>query len=471
MKKSRLVHIFQTLTKKEIRDLRKWLHSPAHNQREDSINLFEYLVTEKRLEKDRDLEKEVAFFAVYPELKTFDDAKMRQAMYFLLKSTEEFLIYEELRTDKIRTQAALISIFRKRELWKYCEQTIKSVKDKQEQSAFRDSRHFRNSYIIEREEYRYTSGNNRISPNLQEMSDALDVTFIADKMRQMCLMLTHQKVYKTEYAISFKDLIIKEIESNNLTEYPAIALYYYIYKMLIEGEHTNWFESLKSEINKSIHLFKQSEQRDLYLAAINYCIQKMNSGESTYMREVFDLYREAFEQEILFENGLISRWTFLNVMTISSILKEYRWAEAAIEKYQYNIEEQYRENTVHYASAKLKFEQKDYDAAMDLLIQYEYDEILMNLNAKSMLLKIYYEREELTALEALIGSMRTYLNRKKMMSYHKGNFKNFLKMLSKLNKINPYSKAEKEKLRMQISNINPIIPSEKKWLLTQLNKI
>lgn len=471
MKKSRLVHIFQTLTKKEIRDLRKWLHSPAHNLREDSINLFEYLVTEKRLEKDKDLEKEVAFFAVYPELKTFDDAKMRQVMYFLLKSTQEFLIYGEITQDKIRSQIGLISIFSKRELGKYSEKTIKELEAKQKQSSYRDSEYLRNKYMIEREKYEYEFNNNRIASNLQILSDALDLTFIADKIRQMCFMLTHQKVYKKEYVLSFKDLIIEEIESNNLTDHPAIALYYYIYKMLTEEEHTEWFESLKFEISRNIHLFKKSEQRIFYLSAINYCIQKMNRGESAYMREVFDLYREAFEQEILFENGLISRWTFLNVMTISSILKEYQWAETAIEKYQYNIEEQYRENTVHYASAKLKFEQKDYDAAMDLLIRYEYDEILMNLNAKSMLLKIYYEREELTALEALIGSMRTYLNRKKMMSYHKGNFKNFLKMLSKLNKINPYSKAEKEKLRTQISNINPIIPSEKKWLLTQLEKI
>lgn len=470
MKKSRLIHIFSVLNKKEIRDLRKWLHSPAHNQRADSVILFEYLVSENRLSKVDELDKTKFFEHLFPSETKYDDAKVRQVMYFLLKSTEEFLIYEEISKDKIRTEAALINILRKRELWKYCEQTIKSVTDKQEKTAIKDSRQLRNAYIIERERYRYTSGNNRISPNLQEMSDALDLTFIADKMRQMCLMLTHQKVYKKDYKISFTESVINEIENNKLTEVPAVAFYYYIYKSLTAEDSQVHFEKLKEEIKENIELFSKSEQRDIYLFAINYCIRELNAGDSNFLRETFKLYKEGFENNILFENNLISRWTFLNVMTTASLLEEYEWAEMAIERFKNNIEEQYRENTVHYATAKLKFEQKDYDAAMDLLIQYEYDEILMNLNAKSMLLKMYYEREESKALEGLIESMRTFINRKKIISYHKNNVKTFLRLIKKLNHLNPYDKTEQELFKSQVAEVNELFPSEKKWLLAQLEK-
>ena len=85
MKKSRLVSILQTFNKKEIRDFRKWLHSPAHNQRQDVIDLYEYLMRGNRLEKDKYLAKDRAFAALFPNRK-YNDSEMRQVMHFLFKA-------------------------------------------------------------------------------------------------------------------------------------------------------------------------------------------------------------------------------------------------------------------------------------------------------------------------------------------------------------------------------------------------
>ena len=84
MKKSRLVHILKTFNKKEVRELRKWLQSPAHNQREDVLHLFEYLVEKNHLERDKYLEKEKVYPFIYKKEK-YDDAKMRQVIHFLFK--------------------------------------------------------------------------------------------------------------------------------------------------------------------------------------------------------------------------------------------------------------------------------------------------------------------------------------------------------------------------------------------------
>jgi len=111
MKKSRLINIFKTLTKKEIRDLRKWLHSPAHNQREDTVLLFEYLVAEDNLYEENLLDKSTVFQHLMPDEKKFDDAKIRQVMYFLLKSTEEFLTYQEFLKDKTGQEILLARVF------------------------------------------------------------------------------------------------------------------------------------------------------------------------------------------------------------------------------------------------------------------------------------------------------------------------------------------------------------------------
>ncbi len=124
---------------------------------------------------------------------------------------------------------------------------------------------------------------------------------------------------------------------------------------------------------------------------------------------------------------------------------------------------------VHFCLARLHFEKGEYDTAMRLLQQVEYDDILMNLNAKTMLLKMYYEQEELSALESLLESFRIYIQRKKMIGYHSSNYKNILRFTRKLIKINPYSRKQKDKLKMEIEAAKPL--SEREWLLGRLEAL
>ena len=86
-----------------------------------------------------------------------------------------------------------------------------------------------------------------------------------------------------------------------------------------------------------------------------------------------------------------------------------------------------------------------------------------------MLLKIYHETDEFKVLESLLESMRAYLQRKKVLGYHKSNYKNIIHYTKKLLKVNPYSKAQKEKLKLEIEAAKPL--TEKAWLLKQLAEL
>ena len=86
-----------------------------------------------------------------------------------------------------------------------------------------------------------------------------------------------------------------------------------------------------------------------------------------------------------------------------------------------------------------------------------------------MLCKIYYEEEEVDALESLLESIRTYLQRKKVVAYHKANYKNIIRYTKKLTRTTSFNITKKEKLIKEIEEANPL--TEKEWLLEQLNKI
>jgi hypothetical protein len=93
---------------------------------------------------------------------------------------------------------------------------------------------------------------------------------------------------------------------------------------------------------------------------------------------------------------------------------------------------------------------------MKLLAQLDYDDYLITLSSKTMLLKMYYELDEYNTLDSLLGSMNTYLQ-------------HIIHFTKKLLRTTPYGREQKEKLRQELEAANPL--TERKWLLEQLDKM
>ncbi len=469
MKNSQLIVILKTFSKKELRELKKWLDSPAHNQREDVLMLFEYLTSNTNLDNERYLKKEKVFGKIFPK-EPYDDARLRQTMHFLLKAVEDYLLWEEMREDVVQTRIALAGVYRKRKLSKVFQKTIRQIEELQQNAPYQNEQFLRNDYLLQLEKYSSTEGKERnININLQEVSDALDVSFFAEKLLQTCRMLSHQKIYKTEYKFGLIESTLQHVEQENLVRIPAIGIYYYTYKTLTERDNAGYFAELEKLIQTYGHQFPSAQSRETYLFAINYCVGRINAGEAPYIRKLFELYRQGFEQKILIENDTISPATFHNAAAIGLSLKEYAWVEYFINNHKDYLEEAHRDSFYLFNLAKLRYEQKDYDSAMRLLAQTDFANILVHLNAKTMLLKMYYELDETDAMESLLESMRAYLQRKKVIGAGRANYQNLIKYSTKLLRINPYNTAQKEKLRQDILSADRL--AERDWLLKQVDAL
>lgn len=469
MQKSVLVEIIHSLNKKEVREIHKWLQSPAHNLRQDVVALFDYL-SGKSPEATDSLEKEVVWRAVFPQ-DDFDDARMRQVMYFLLKAIEDYLAFTELRKDEVHIQTVLLKVYRTRQLEKPFKMTLEAARKRQKESPYRNSVFLREQHVLEQELYYYLGSRKRSDEvNLQETSDALDLAYFADKLQIGCRMLAHQTVYKKAmYDLRQLENTLAYVEQQNLLKEPAIAVYYYGFKALTERENETHFANLERIIFENGSLFPMAELRELYLLAINYCISRINAGIESYLRKSFEFYKEGFSKGILIENNLVTRISFGNAVSNAIKIKEFAWVEEFIEKFTPYLEEKSRESTVHFNLARLYFEKKDYVKAQQLLLKFDYDDILLNLVAKTMLLKIYYEEEEYSAFESLLESMRTYLQRKDAVSAnHRIVYKNLFTVMRRLIHLNPFSKTQKDKFRELVLNTNPLL--EKEWLLNQLDR-
>ncbi len=471
MNNTQLITVLRTFDKKECREFVKWLSSPFFNQREDVLDLFQYLTSGKRLDDPKFLDKERVYRKIFPR-QPYDDARMRQTTHFLLKQIEQYLGYKELMCDPLENEIALARVYRRRKLAKLFQRQIKQLYKKREEVLLQDTRMLRHNFAITDE---YTTFQNEQAKkgkvNFQENIDALDAYLIAEKLKQACYVSAHQKVYTLDYHIRLLEEVMDLVEREpDLLNQPSIAVYYYGYLLQIkEGEEQEAaFYQLKELVEHRLSAFPEFERRDIYLMALNYCVGRMNKGSQPFIREAFELYRHGLSAEIIIQGGVLSSITYLNITSIGLHLKEFDFIDSCIADYSEYLPIADRENFRQYGLAKLYFERRQYSEAMGLLVQFESKNVLVNLNAKSMLLKMFYELDEYDALESYLESFRVYLNRKEI-GYHKPIFGNLVKFTRRLLRVNPFDKEQREKLAAEIKVANPLF--ERAWLLEQLERM
>lgn len=473
MKNSTLIKLLRTLDKKECREFTKWLASPFFNQRQDVVALFQYLTESDHLLEEKFLLKERVHKKIFPK-EAFDDARFRQTVHFLLKQLEHYLAYKEIEENHYALPVAYLKSLRKRKADQIFQKKFKTLRrNGLGNDKMLDGDGMRHSFEMLSEHYTLMLETNQVKNEyLQEASMAFDLQLIAEKLRHACLEHSHNRVNNTNYKGRLTTEVLELIESEkSLLQYPAIAVYYYGYRIQQKDDDRDpYYFELRQLIDEYEVIFSTSEQKHVYQMALNYCIERMNKGASQFVREAFEIYRKALEAKFLIQDGILSGVTFYNIGSIALRLQEYDWAEYYIDHYTPYLTEQNQENFAQYLLAKLAFEQKKYDKAMQLLFGFESKHILLNLNARTMLMKIYYEQDEIDTLESLLESTNVYLKRKAgNMGYQKVVFENMVKYTKKLVRVNPFDKQKRVALKEEIENANPL--TERSWLLEQMDKL
>lgn len=122
-----------------------------------------------------------------------------------------------------------------------------------------------------------------------------------------------------------------------------------------------------------------------------------------------------------------------------------------------------------FCMALLAYSKKDYAQALDLLQKSEYEDLLLNLAAKTVQIKLFYEWGEMDLLHDHLKAMRMFVLRKKVMGYHRENYLNAIQMTFRLLETNPFDRHALHELREAIEQTKPL--AEKTWLLEQAERL
>ena len=466
MYKSKALQLLNNFDNWEINHFKKFLGSPFFNKRQDVILLFEFIIKEKN-SPSPDLTKQNAFAHIFPDQK-WAEQNMYNLLSYLYKLMEQFLAVRAISNNKPLLKLYLGKAYREKRQKESFQRALKEGKQILEKQTLRDRAYMSQNYEIGLEYYDYIASKSG-SPenNLQELADQFDVMYIAEKLKQFCFQVSHQRIFNKKYSSGFRQSILQLVEEHSeLQNYPAIQIYYSCYQAATT-EDEKYFQQFRNMILVHANRFTIGEMRDIHLMAINFCIKKMNTGKTKYIREAFELYRLGLEKEYLIENGELSKFTFMNIVFIGMKLEEYDWVEHFINIYRKNLARNIQQNIYQYLLATLRYEQKKYKEAMQLLITFDSNDYLMMLGAKFTLVKIYFELKEFEPLDALLESMRIYLRRKNLLSeYYRLYYRKIINLSKKLIRLQPGEKA-KAKFKLEVKELQ--VPSVQKWFLDQID--
>ncbi|MEZ4960031.1 MAG: hypothetical protein R2830_09485 [Saprospiraceae bacterium] len=465
MENSRLTALLQTLDRKEQRELRKFIASPYFNQRQDVADLFEVLV--KCINDNQPLPgKEETHRLLYGPGEVFDDHKVRMAMSFLLKLAEQYLVQRAFFEDSLAVKTKLAAIYRQRNLPRHFERTMREAQEGHRQQQFRNAGFHARTHRMLTEQFRFNLTQRRmVDYNLQAITDHLDVAYFAQKLRQTCTLLSHQAVYKKEYDFGLLQAVLRHIEEQNLTAHPAIAVYYYCYQSLVQPDDPAYFHQLKNLLVTEGDKFPPDEISDLYLLAINYCIRQYNKGGHGFLADEFDLYKEGLKKGYLLSNGTLSRFTYRNAVTVGLALKEFDWVEIFLREFKSKLEKGQQQSMYSFNLARLEFERQHFGSALQLLQKTTFDDILLDLAARALILKIFYEMDAHDALESHLDAMQRFIRRKEVISYHGEHYLNLAQFTRRLMEAQ-FDKKALEALKADIEKTEAV--AERNWLLRQV---
>ncbi len=464
MLETRLFLVLQALTENRIQRIDFVLSA---QEQKDSIHLklWQYF-KDILLQRSKRTSKQQSFQFVFGN-EAYNDQKLRLLVSQLFKKVENIIASQEIEKSTHEKNRVLLKFYQDLGLQKhYATQAKKTelffqsdkIKDNAQLDAQIEYESLKFDYLLEQKRNQ--------DLNLQKILDLTDLAYFAKKLKYICNALAHQSVYEISYDLGIMAQIELYLTPEIVESHPAIALYYSCYKMLQNPDDKSKFEKYISDIKKYQGYFRNEEMRNIYLLGINMCIKHLNKGNKAYAKIGLGLYEEGLNKKYLLVNNKITRYTYRNIAMMAIRVDDFEWAENFTENYRDFLRAKDKKSAYHFNKALINYNRKQLDAALDNIIEADFNDHLINLAAKTLQAKIYFELEQMDLLDSHLDSMEMYIIRKKVLGYYKENYRNIISYIRKMIRLNPYEQKRKDILSEKVSSEKVL--TERSWFLKQL---
>ena len=443
MLQSKLITTLKTLSDKELKQFQLWVDAAIFNKNKDIVQLMNLVA---RYASDFDSKKAVkaldkvnVFKKIYKK-ENYNNLTINNLIsdtYILLC---DFLTYQNFQHSQQFSRLCLMDEFFEKGLYKNVDQEARKFRQEQEKSSIRNSSYYFDEYLFykQKDALFLSKANRTADVNLQLKNNQLDLFYFATKLKIACDMTSRNAVIQANYTSSFLEELLNYYHQNQaqFENIPSITVYYQVLKMLENQDNSEHYHQLKSTLAQNLAYFPNEELRTLYDYARNYCIRKINSGETGYYQEILNLYQFLLDKKIIFQNGYLTQWDYKNIITVGLRLQSYDWTENFIKTYKNSLPENVRENAFIYNLASFYYETHEYKKSLQLLHKVKFTDTTYPLGAKIIQLKSYYELQETEPFYALTDAFQIFVKRNRHLSdYRKTAYLNLIKITKKIFKL------------------------------------
>ena len=474
MPSEKLISLLRTFSKPELNRFRKYLQSRYLNDQPDALRLFE-IVNEglrKAADDERDFDKKHVWQQLFAN-KTFDDLYLRRLASDLTQLAIQFMLAEARQHDPLSEALELQQLLGKQELKKHLAGAERLIDKHLEAAIGKSTNYYYAQFKKHIQIFNQASKTVSTAGYMDRLLPAdyyLECFYIVQKLKLYVGWLHFRGTRATDRTLEVFPGFWEYISSEKFADVPIIGVYQKMIACFTEPEKEEHFREFLADLNRFAKVLPEEDLRECYQTAQNYCALKINQGHTEYYPVFFNLIKDTIQWGILLENGQISEGVFKNTVTIGLRVNELEWVENFIREYASFLPSAIRENARTFNLANVYSHQKKYDQVIELLRDVEYSDLVYALGSKLILLRTYYETDELMAMDSLIDSFKIFLRRNQVMSKGlKREYSNFLLFLKKLSTIHPSNRPAAEKLKKRILETSHVM--SKKWLSEKITEL
>jgi hypothetical protein len=473
MTDSKIYNVLTYFDKVEQNRLRKYIRSPYFNANEALMDFYDILTEHINANgKASPLTKEIIWTQLYKN-ETFNDVRFRKLSSDLLKLVEGFLAQQIYDDNNLQKVNFLLEAINEKKIEYLYNSATKQAQILSNISNQKPSSYYYHQFEIQKKLYNLNEAELKRfeKSNVEEIINNLDYFYLAEKLKWYINILSRQNLISHEYQLLFIDEIISHINKYTYENVPLIRIYYLTFLTQTANNEEHYF-ALKDLLFKYRKTLPLKDAEEAYITMFSYCIKKMNQGNAEFYSEFLSLSKDLLKTDILLASGELNPWYFRNAVMASLRLNEYEWAEQFINDYENKLPSDFRKSAVSYNRALVYFYQKKYDKVIPLLQSVEYDELVYNLSSKSILLAVYYELDADEALNSLMESFKTFLNRHKEISdIQRTLYTNLMKYIKKLLKLIPGDQKEITKIKQEMEDDKKVGIASMKWVYEKLAEL
>jgi hypothetical protein len=236
-------------------------------------------------------------------------------------------------------------------------------------------------------------------------------------------------------------------------------------------EAKEYYFELKDIKIKNKGLLHQEELFDIDICLVNFCTRMVLQGSREFLKEYFELLKEAIFDSTGQKAESVSHFRFMNAVITGLKLGEIEWVENFIHDFQDALQAEHKDETLGLTMGMLHFSRDEYNEALNQLKKINFDDCHHKMHLRNLTLQIYYELNYYEPAISILDSYKHFLARERSISELYKNYNmNFVNYYAKLLKIKMGSgDVSADELSFAINKSNEF--ANKDWVLKKLKEL